>query len=434
MTKSKQTTEADTALLEHYDSWLSESGPAALVLRQELEPVEGRDGVFFPSTFAPAEDRSKFAGGYNIDTFDDGSNVCQIDSVGSQANRIEPLFLRADYANLVPQIVIVAGSKRINLLEAGHRAGDAIVRCSELKAELHQAFKAALDGNAEPLAKIAPTSLVFGVWDSRDTEAKMPRLIASTIRAFNVKRLSRSANYLVQQQVDYTKEKLIPIWESDKEKELYSKRGFLNALASSSHGGVMLSDSGKILRDVTVSLAALRRLAVAGEGATDRTIKLRRYILSLALVSMTANLETYLRQGCNLVPAKEAESIQIQVVGANGKRESQSIDHAEVKTYAQAVALEFGVGASREVAFSRVEAENDIKGRQKISGIVSAVDEAAKTFSIKGSNEEISIVTDDKTQFKKGRTKSRFEEVVLLEKTLDVEVKDGVAVIVVLKS
>jgi CRISPR-associated protein Csb1 len=30
--------------------------------------------------------------GYNIDELPDGSNVCLIDSFGSQANRIEPLF------------------------------------------------------------------------------------------------------------------------------------------------------------------------------------------------------------------------------------------------------------------------------------------------------------------------------------------------------
>ena len=41
------------------------------------------------------------------------------------------------------------------------------------------------------LAKIAPTSLVFGAWDSRDTQAKLPRLIASTIRAYDVVKLSR---------------------------------------------------------------------------------------------------------------------------------------------------------------------------------------------------------------------------------------------------
>ena len=52
-----------------YDSWLKDGGPAALVIRELLEPVEGRDGVFFPATYAAAEDKTKFAGGYNIDDF-----------------------------------------------------------------------------------------------------------------------------------------------------------------------------------------------------------------------------------------------------------------------------------------------------------------------------------------------------------------------------
>ena len=57
------------------------------------------------------------------------------------------------------------------------------------------------------MAKIAPTSLVFGVWDSRDTQAKLPRLIASTVRAFDVKRLKRSAQY--NPSTDYIGEKLL---------------------------------------------------------------------------------------------------------------------------------------------------------------------------------------------------------------------------------
>ena len=147
-------------------------------------PVEGHDGVLFPATFAAGDG---FPGGYNIDGDANGANVCLIDTVGSQANRIEPLFAEEKYKSLVPQIVVEAGEKEVNLLEAGHRAGDAIVRCSELQQTLQDAFKAVLKGDATPLAKIAPTSLVFGVWDSRDTQAKLPRLIASTIRAFNVR-------------------------------------------------------------------------------------------------------------------------------------------------------------------------------------------------------------------------------------------------------
>jgi CRISPR-associated protein Csb1 len=76
--------------------------------------------------------------------------------VGSQANRIEPIFAKPPYAGLIPQIIIKAGEgaaqKALNLLHAGHRAGDAIARCSPLKAELQVAFKAVQAGDFTPLA------------------------------------------------------------------------------------------------------------------------------------------------------------------------------------------------------------------------------------------------------------------------------------------
>src|SRR5881227_3387007 len=138
-----------------FDDYLNDDAPAALVIREHLMPVEGPDGVLFPATFAAGDN---FPGGYNIDPTGDGNNVCLIDSVGSQANRIEPLFAKEKYAGLVPQVVVKAGEKSVNLLEAGHRAGDAIVRCSALQKDLQDAFKTLLKGNAEALAKIAPTS------------------------------------------------------------------------------------------------------------------------------------------------------------------------------------------------------------------------------------------------------------------------------------
>jgi CRISPR-associated protein Csb1 len=381
-----------------------------------------------------------FLGGYNIDLFPDGTNVCLVDSVGSQANRIEPIFAKPEYAGLVPQVNITAGEKTIRLLDAGHRAGDAIVRCSELKGELQAAFKEVLKGNAEPMAKIAPTSLVFGVWDSRDTEAKLPRLLSSTIRAFNVKKLTRSANYLVQQQLDYTKEGHLPLWRSDKEKELYSKRGFLNALASASHGGVQLMKGdkiqGSIRRDATLGLAALRRLAVlAANGAlsTDQTQTLRRYILGLALVALMATQETYLRQGCNLVPADEGKSRTFEIVHSSGKREPCQLTHDDAKKYAQVAAQAFGAGGNRQVAFDKKLAENDIKGdEEKLKGEVASLDLTEKKFKLttgKGrDHKEIDVTTNDGTTFMKGKEASTFDQVVVTGAKLDVEVASGVAV------
>src|SRR5207237_2725325 len=74
--------------LTKFDTWIDDGGPAALVIREHLIPVEGADGVFFPATYAAQQgadkDKEKFQGGYNLDVFPDGTNVCLVDSVGSQ--------------------------------------------------------------------------------------------------------------------------------------------------------------------------------------------------------------------------------------------------------------------------------------------------------------------------------------------------------------
>jgi CRISPR-associated protein Csb1 len=171
-------TDASTAVsLDTFNKWADDPrGPVALHLRQKLLPVEGRGGVIFPPTYAEI--------GYSIDTLSDGTKVAQIDSVGSQANRMEPLFKKAKpgqpdnpLAKLVPQVEIAIDNERtVSILDAGHRLGDAIVRSSDLGGDAQKAFKQLLDtGDAGAIAKIAPTSLVFGAWDSRDTQAKLPR-------------------------------------------------------------------------------------------------------------------------------------------------------------------------------------------------------------------------------------------------------------------
>lgn len=340
--------------LTQFDSWLTTDGFAALVIREHLEPVEGPDGVLFPATYAAAEDKKVFPGGYNIDPPEGEKNVCLVDSVGSQANRIEPMFAKPDFAHLVPQVFVKAGEKSISILEAGHRAGDALVRCTPLQKDLQDAFKSVLKGNAEPMAKIAPTSLVFGVWDSRDTQAKLPRLIASTIRAFDVKRLRRSAQY--NPSTDYIGDKLLEDTSDKALNDAYSERGFKHVPATGSHGGV-IADGG-VRRDATFSLAALRLLAVGSDSA--KTLALRRYILGLALVAFTSNSATYLRQGCNLVPSEKPR--EFKLVHSDGTREPQSLKAADVLKYATAAAKAFGVGNSREVTFDPKLAQMDIKG------------------------------------------------------------------------
>lgn len=340
--------------LAQFDPWLTKDTYAALVIREFLEPVEGPEGVIFPATYAPAEDKKVFPGGYNIDPPEGDKNVCLVDSVGSQANRIEPTFKRPEYAGLVPQVTVKAGEKSISILEAGHRAGDALVRCTPLQKDLQDAFKAVLKGNAEPLAKIAPTSLVFGVWDSRDTQAKLPRLVSSTIRAFDVKRLKRSAQF--NPATEYINDKLLEDTTDKSTKDAYAERGFIHVPATGSHGGVIAT--GGVRRDATLSLAALR-LLFAGDDIA-KTLNLRRYILGLSLVAFTSNASTYLRQGCNLVASEKPR--EFNLVLSDGKREPQNLTLENALNYALATAKNFGVDPGKEVVFDTSLAKKDIAG------------------------------------------------------------------------
>ena len=120
---------ADSLTPEMIDAWANDDqGPVALCLKQKLLPVEGEGSIIFPPTYADI--------GYNIDALSDGTKVALIDSVGSQANRMEPIFKREPYSKLVPQIEIELHTKendgeqhieRRSLLDLAHRSADAVV-------------------------------------------------------------------------------------------------------------------------------------------------------------------------------------------------------------------------------------------------------------------------------------------------------------------
>lgn len=338
-----------TVTKDMIDAWADETSDiVALHLKQKLIPVEGEGAVIFPPTYADI--------GYNIDTLSDGTKVCTIDSVGSQANRMEPIFKRDDLKHLVPQIDIAYGNeKSVSILEAGHRLGDAIVRSTDLQQQAQDAFRALLDRNdAEPLAKLAPTSLVFGVWDSRDTQAKLPRIVQSVIRAWDVSELKRSAVYAPP--INYAELEVF----SDAEKQNaegdpknpLAKRGYVHVPAGEAPGGVLAR--GSIQRDVTVNLIAVRRLSSADAA------KLRRYILGLALVAATEPMDGFLRAGCLLVP-DSAEKAAWATVSRVGARTQIELTDNAARAYAEVAARDFEVGQSRSATFDKERARRDVR-------------------------------------------------------------------------
>lgn len=341
------------------NAWADDpKGPVALHMTQALLPVEGEGGVIFPPTYAKLEN-------YGVERLSDGRTVVTIDSVGSEANRIEPIFRKAEdgmpeneLAALVPQIEIqYAEGKRVSILEVGHRLGDALIRSSELKQQANEAFTHFLDtGDAGRIARLAPTSIVFGAWDSRDTQAKLPRLLQAVIRAWDVDPIKRSAQY--NSAIDYAALDVFTEEQKQKQegdpKSPLAKRGFVHVPAVETHGGVVAR--GPIERHITVNLIALRRLR--GEDQKN-TQALRRYILGLTLVAATEPLDGFLRQGCLLTAHPDKPSAW-ESIGRDGLRTVIQLDQQLAVKYARAAKDDFPVAEDKVYAFGKELAQADL--------------------------------------------------------------------------
>lgn len=325
--------------LNQFDAWLDMNGPVAVTIREELEPVQGKDSVFFPPTFAPPKEAKDTPPGYIIDETAKGK-VALVDTVGSQANRIEPIFKQAPYSELVPKARVKIGEREIDLLDVGHRAADAVVRFSDKWSDLRGAFSAIREkGDATQLGKLAPTSLVFGVWDSRDTQVKLPRLIGSTIRAYEVEKLTRSAQFFAATEKDEI-EDLAP-------QDFLSGVGLDDAPAGRSDGGVI--SRGGIRREAVLNLVALRALSGADP---DSTCRLQRYILGIALVALLTQSQRFLREGCLLVPAN-GHAPQTELVERTGQRKALELKEQGALDFAKAAAAAFGIGPDWVATFEK---------------------------------------------------------------------------------
>ncbi len=368
------------ATADTLDGWATKAdGPVALRLKQRLLSVE-ESGIIFPPTYADI--------GYNIDTLSDGTRVATIDSVGSQANRLEPIF-KSDSNKpddwLVPQIQIVIrkeacgecaecknakadGPKKPkkngctqslevtrSLLDLAHRAADAVVQASpDLLKVLGPAFKALQHGDAGPLCTIAPTSLVFGVWDSRgDTGEKRPRLVRSIIRAWDVEPLHAAAQFnSIWKLLGKEQQEALKKEAKAKEVELSEKgladapsvfrpklkiKNYVNDSPNPEArvlGGVLVR--GRVEREVTVNLVALRGLRGKDPKETNA---IRKYLLGLSLMAATADIDLFLREGCLLRYAGNGD--QWYKVPRRGEPESISLDAGVIKAAATVAAEHF---------------------------------------------------------------------------------------------
>ena len=175
---------------------IADAAIVALTFRQPLASVEASDVPIAPPTYPPSRETGahRFATPYTVNETRAGIRLCELDSVQSQANRMERAFTDV-LADVVPHHVVRAGRFERDLTALPHRIADAAIRATALASRIRAAFEAFEAGDPVPLARLAPTSLVYGAWDSRDTRVRIPRAIASTVRAFDVSVLTGSSQY-----------------------------------------------------------------------------------------------------------------------------------------------------------------------------------------------------------------------------------------------
>lgn len=406
MTKTDVTPMALTGDL--LDKWATDlKGPVALRLKQQLVPVEfdKDEMIVYPPTFADV--------GYNIDRLSDGTQVALIDSVGSQANRLEPAF-KSDsghgLGDLVPQIEIVLRIEgcgecteckkdkpnvakckkpwkvKRSLFDLAHRAADAVVQSSpSLLPDIARAFETLRKtGNAGPLCAIAPTSLIFGCWDSRGGSGeKLPRLVRSLIRGWDVDVLHASAQFNSISKLLSEDDRAALEKEAKAKKKKLSATGFADAPATFRKvstaaaaqmtefrngspnlerrilGGVVVHD--RIQRDITVNLVALR--GICGKDKKDSDA-IRKYLLALSLLAATIDIDLFLREGCNLRYAdKQDQWFAVPRRGDAGAVDLVSEEaQALLRTYAETQSKQFTEARAK----LKLEHEFDLSEAKKL--------------------------------------------------------------------
>lgn len=302
-------------------------GAVAYRLVTELEPVGGANDKVFPPTYSGDPK-------YAIETDADGNLASVLlDSVASQANRAE-LALRdaIDAGDLIfpAPYVDFAGCAdvnfdRLSVLEAPHRIADAIFRDSELDSvpfRLTEIGREIFDSsilNAMGVYKHAPTSLLFGVWDSTGPRGgfgmKFQRAYVSEIMGHHpqtgVKVSSRIDPLGIRANVKISilKESDENMWELDPK----GKSNPTNINHSNSIPPKVESDAGGVYikgatRTATLSLAALRKLRFKGR-SREAQVSARTALAALgaATLAYQAQADCDLRSRCLLIPTGPSE-------------------------------------------------------------------------------------------------------------------------------
>ena len=279
----------------------------------------------------------------------DTGEMCQcvlLDSVQSQANRMESALLEEHYAGRIELPLLITRFDQDELhkkftvtsLDAPHRIADALFRDSLLDGTIFRKSDKGLVldyadiGNATGLFEMCPTALLFGVWDSTGPRgglgAKFQRALVSEIIGYDAvigKRTSsridpasirREAGPIYERPSESDE---APPWTLDQSAGTRRRgRGAAGRASDVNHGNIPpdISDGGATIskaRQTTVlSLAVLRRLRFPLNGSSDSDREVdqvgRTVIAAMGIAAGTlAREDADLRSRCQLFAEQEPE-------------------------------------------------------------------------------------------------------------------------------
>ncbi|HKV79935.1 MAG TPA: type I-U CRISPR-associated RAMP protein Csb1/Cas7u [Candidatus Sulfotelmatobacter sp.] len=259
----------------------------------------------------------------DLPRFVEWGNNAVVDSVQSQANRIEAVFTQ--YPELVPATQVKYPDTTVPLVEVPHRAADPAI------SYLFRDELAALKSNPALLAKRAPTSFLFGLCDIRGgRNIKLTRAIASDVVVRNgaprPTASSLSTRFSNETRADFA-EKLA-------EHGLTGAEIGVEQIPAYSERGTVDVSHATIERTVVLSLEVFDEYKSSPD--------LHDYLVSLALVALLAPTSSVLRSGTTLVRQSRKVEVFADLKPAEVVDETGLFE--QVLEYARRAAKKFGIG------------------------------------------------------------------------------------------
>jgi CRISPR-associated protein Csb1 len=304
----------------------------------EYEPAGGPGDKVFPPTYEGGKYASETR---RVPGECEPVDCVLLDSVQSQANRMELALLEAWERGRIPLPVITVDFKdcelpkplRVTSLEAPHRIADAILRDSILdgkpfrKSPLGMRLDDVSIRDATALFEVCPTALVLGMWDSTGPRgglgAKFARSLVSEIVGVQSVIGVRTSSRIDPAQImlkagplfrSKTGEWTLDEVEAERDKKGPVKLGKDGKPSEANHGNVKPSIASggvtisKAIQTTVLSLPALRRLRFPLNGESrsraevDDAARVALAALGLCAAALNQEQGRDLRSRCQLHP------------------------------------------------------------------------------------------------------------------------------------